>query len=133
VTTALDSSVLWAIAKEEQDGAAWLDQLIACRAEGRLVACDIVWAETRPAFPSAAAHSEFFTQLGVHFDASDESVANLAGEIQDHYRKAGGKRLRLTADFMIGAHAAIRADRLATKDDGFFRAQFLKLTVVRPL
>lgn len=98
-----------------------------------MVACDIVWAETRPAFPSTAAHTEFFTQLGVHFDPSDESVANLAEEIQDHYRKAGGKRLRLTADFMIGAHAAIRADRLATKDDGFFRAQFLKPTVVRPV
>jgi predicted nucleic acid-binding protein len=69
----------------------------------------------------------------VHFDASDESFANLAGEIQDHYRKAVSKRLSLTADFMIRAHAAVRADRLATKDDGFFRAQFLKLTVVRPV
>ena len=52
--------------------------------------------------------------------------------IHDRYRKAGGKRLRLIADFLIGAHAAMRATRLATKDDGFFRAQFRKLSVVRP-
>ena len=127
MTTAVDSSVLWAIAKGEEDGPGWLEKLAECRAEGRLVVCDIVWAETRPAFPTAAAHAGFFSQLGVHFDPSDEAVANLAGEIQDRYRKAGGKRLRL-----IGAHAAMRATRLATKDDGFFRAQFRKLSVVRP-
>lgn len=132
MTTAVDSSVLWAIAKGEEDGPGWLEKLAECRAEGRLVVCDIVWAETRPAFPTAAAHAGFFSQLGVHFDPSDEAVANLAGEIQDRYSKAGGKRLRLIADFLIGAHAAMRATRLATKDDGFFRAQFRKLSVVRP-
>jgi predicted nucleic acid-binding protein len=132
VTTAVDSSVLWAIAKGEEDGAAWLDQLMVCRAEGRLVACDIVWAEIRPAFPTAATHAHFLAQIGVHFDPSDAAVANLAGEIQDRYRKSGGKRLRLIADFLIGAHAVVRASRLATKDDGFFREQFRKLTVVRP-
>ena len=60
--------------------------------------------------------------------AVDSSV--LGGS--NRYRKAGGKRLRLIADFLIGAHAAMRATRLATKDDGFFRAQFRKLSVVRP-
>ncbi len=130
--TAVDSSVLWAIAKGEADGSEWLEKLAECRSEGRLVVCDIVWAETRPAFPTAASHVSFFTQLGVHFDPSDEAVANLAGEIQDRYRKAGGKRLRLTADFLIGAHAVVRANRLDTKDDGFFRDQFRKLTVFLP-
>ncbi|MSU54100.1 MAG: hypothetical protein CK538_01515 [Opitutia bacterium] len=132
MTTAVDSSVLWAIAKGEEDGSAWLEKLAECRAEGRLIVCDIVWAETRLAFPNATAHAGFFAQLGVHLDPSDGAVANLAGEIQDRYRKAGGKRLRLIADFLIGAHAAMRATRLATKDDGFFRAQFRKLSVVRP-
>jgi predicted nucleic acid-binding protein len=133
VITAVDSSVLWAIAKGESDGAEWLEKLAECRAEGRLVVCDIVWAETRPAFATAAAHAGFFARLGVHFDPSDETVADLAGEIQDNYRRAGGKRLRLTADFLIGAHAAVRTHRLATKDDGFFREQFRKLPVVRPV
>jgi predicted nucleic acid-binding protein len=133
LTTAIDSSVLWAIAKGEADGAAWLESLAECRAQGRLVICDIVWAETRAAFPSAAAHAGFLERLGVHFEASDPAVANLAGEIHDRYRRAGGKRIRLTADFLIGAHATLRASRLATKDDGFFREQFRRLSVVRPV
>jgi len=132
VITAGDSSVLWAIAKGDFDGADWLEKMAECRAEGRLVVCDIVWAETRPAFPAAAAHASFCARLGVNFDGFDETVANLAGEIHDRYRKAGGKRLRLTADFLIGAHAVVRANRLATKADGFFRGHFRKLAVVRP-
>ena len=132
MTTAIDSSVLWAIAKGEADGAAWLETLAESRAEGRLVICDIVWAETRPAFASAEAHAGFLERLGVHFDVIDAAVASFAGEIHDRYRRSGGKRMRLTADFLIGAHAALRANRLATKDDGFFREQFRKLAIVRP-
>jgi hypothetical protein len=132
VITAVDSSVLWAIAKGEADGAAWLETLAKCRVEGRLVVCDIVWAETRVGFPTATAQAGFFERMGVHFDLSDAAVATLAGEIHDRYRRAGGKRTRLTADFLIGAHAMVRANRLATKDDGFFREQFRKLAVVRP-
>jgi predicted nucleic acid-binding protein len=133
VTTAIDSSVLWAIAKGEADGAAWLESLVMWRAEGRLIVCDIVWAETRMAFPSASEHAVFLGRLGVHFDATVEATANMAGEIHDRYRRAGGKRNRLLADFLIGAHAVQQADGIATKDDGFFRAHFRKLTVVRPL
>ena len=120
------------MAKGEVDGAAWLETLAECRAEGRLVVCAIEWAETRAGFPTAAAQAGFFERMGVYFDPSDTAVATLAGEIHDRYRGAGGKRIRLTADFLIGAHAAVRANRLATKDDGFFREQFRKLAVVRP-
>lgn len=131
--TSIDSSVLWAIAKGDEDGASWLETLAECRATGPLVVCEIVWAETRAAFPTAVAHAGFLERLGVHFDASDAAVATLAGELQDRYRRAGGKRARVTADFLIGAHAALRANRLATKDDGFFRDHFRKLAVVRPV
>ena len=61
--TAVDSSVLWAIAKGEADGAAWLETLAKCRVEGRLVVCDIVWAETRVGFPTATAQAGFFEAL----------------------------------------------------------------------
>ncbi|MSU51278.1 MAG: PIN domain-containing protein [Opitutus sp.] len=132
MTTAIDSSVLWAIAKGEADGSAWLEMLAKCREEGRLVICETVWAETRAAFPSAAAHAGYLERLGVHFDAANVATANLAGEIHDRFRRAGGRRIRLTADFLIGAHAALQANRLATKDDGFFREQFRRLKVERP-
>jgi predicted nucleic acid-binding protein len=132
VTTAIDSSVLFSIAKNETDGAVWLETLGECRAEGHLTVCEVVWAETRAMFASAEAHAAFLDRLGMHFDPADAPVATLAGEIHDRYRRAGGKRVRLVADFLIGAHAALRANRLATKDDGFFREHFRRLIIVRP-
>ena len=45
MTTAVDTSVLIAIAKGEADAEAWVELLIVARAEGELVVCDVVVAE----------------------------------------------------------------------------------------
>jgi hypothetical protein len=46
------------------------------------------------------------------------------------YRKAGGKRDRILADFLIGAHALHEADRLLTRDRGFYRLHFANLVIL---
>lgn len=45
---------------------------------------------------------------------------------------AGGSRRRIVADFLIGAHGASVADRLLSRDRGFYRKHFETLTVVDP-
>jgi predicted nucleic acid-binding protein len=46
------------------------------------------------------------------------------------YRAGGGKRTRLIADFVIGAHAQIRGGRLLTHDRGFYRRHFEGLQIL---
>ncbi|HYT09606.1 MAG TPA: type II toxin-antitoxin system VapC family toxin [Mycobacteriales bacterium] len=100
--------------------------------EGGLVACDVVWAEAAAAFPSADEIIGAMDRLGVRFAPLDAEVCVQAGGAWRSYRRAGGSRARILADFLIGAHAAARADRLLTRDRGFYRKHFDRLVVVDP-
>lgn len=72
------------------------------------------------------------TTLGAAFSMLEKRSADRAGEAWRSYRKRGGSRQRVVADFLIGAHASLQADRLLTRDRGFYRSYFPDLTVVDP-
>ena len=130
MTTAVDSSVVLAILKQQADGPAWLERLVEIRGGGRLVVCDVVWAETAVAFVKAGDHATAMAALGLEFSALTEESAARAGQMCLAYRSAGGKRERIIGDFMIGAHAIVQAQQLLTADQGFFRKHFRGLAVV---
>lgn len=106
--------------------------IIACQAEGQLVACEVVWAEVASFFPSSDATRDAISRLGVEFSPVGLETALLASNAWKVYRSRGGKRGRVVADFLIGAHALSQAERLLTRDRGFYRAYFSRLKVLDP-
>ena len=71
-------------------------------------------------------------RLRVGFSALEEAEALDAGTVWAEYRRRGGTRQRMVADFLVGAHARGKAERLLTRDRGFFGSYFAGLEIVDP-
>jgi predicted nucleic acid-binding protein len=99
---------------------------------GAVIACPAVWAEIVPYFDSAQAAADAMAAAEVSFSAFDEGGSLRAGSAWREYRRSGGSRERVIADFLIGAHAGVFADRLLTRDRGFYRRYFRELDVLDP-
>ncbi|MGH3092492.1 MAG: hypothetical protein ACRDOG_09240 [Gaiellaceae bacterium] len=72
------------------------------------------------------------TRLGMVFEPVQAEAALAAGAAWKVYRSRGGGRERVVADFLIGAHALHQAERLLTRDRGFYRSYFGRLRVLDP-
>jgi predicted nucleic acid-binding protein len=132
VITAVDSSVLVAIYKGELDGQAWLEIIQAQGGTGRLVVCEVVFAETAALFADAEGVVRFLQDLDIQYDPIQPTAAIFAGGIFKAYRRSGGPRLHLIPDFLIGSHALHQADQLAAADQGFLRRYFPRLKIIAP-
>ncbi len=71
-------------------------------------------------------------RLGVELETIGIEAALAGGAAWRDYRRRGGRRQRVAADFLIGAHALRQADRLLTRDRGFYRRYFAGLKVLDP-
>jgi hypothetical protein len=131
--TAVDTNILLDVfGADPEFGQRSAAALRACLREGRLVACEVVWAETASFFPSPAAARGSMERLEVGFSPLDVEAALAASGAWRKHRAKGGRRERVAADFLIGAHAQLHAGRLLTRDRGFYRACFLGLKILDP-
>jgi predicted nucleic acid-binding protein len=133
-TTAVDTNVLLDVLAAnppfvEASGRA----LLEARHVGAVVVSEMVYAELAAAFRGDQERlQEFLGDMAIRLLPSPQQALAEGGRIWRAYRDAGGPRNRILADFLIGAHAQARSDRLLTRDRGFFRRWFEDLEIVDP-
>lgn len=131
--TAIDTNVLIDIfGADPIHGVHSKEAIRSCINQGSLVACEVVWAEVSAVFPSESDAQEVLQTLGVQFSPLGIDASLFAGRLWKAYRQKGGRRDRMVADFLIGAHALHHADALLTRDRGFYRSGMPKLKIIDP-
>jgi predicted nucleic acid-binding protein len=128
--TAIDSSVLLCLLRQQAGWKNWRDILSLASEEGSLLICPAVFAECSIGFPSVKQALAKFDSLSIIYDPISPESAYLAGQMFLRYRQAGGPRQHLVPDFLIAAHASVQADRLAAVDRGYLRSYFPDLTIL---
>ena len=126
-------------------------------AQGALVICESVYAELAAQFPSRQTLEAFLTDTNIGLRASSLETLHRASEAWRVYaqvRHSQGMRCpacgaiqsvtcsscgtlitvrqHILTDFLIGAHALLQADRLLTRDLGYYHTYFKNLLVVTP-
>ena len=123
--TAVDTNVLLdAFLPDDRFGPQSRDLLEAAYNAGGIIVCDVVYAELVPGFRDRAALDGALRAVNAQLSPLDTSIAWEAGVRWRRYRRAGGPRVRILADFLIGAHALAVADVFLTRDRGFYDTYF---------
>lgn len=130
---ALDSSVLLDILIGDPHFAESSEACVGdALASEDVVVCAAVLAEVQAMLDTSVSLMDTLATLGIRFVPTHEAAAMRAGHMNKRFRSRGGRRERVVADFLIGAHALLQCDALITRDAGFFRDYFKGLKLVVP-
>lgn len=129
----VDTNVLIDLATNDPVWADWSQQqLDAAAMRGPLIIDEIVYAELSVGFAQVEALDAFLAEAEIEMRHLPKAALFLAGKAFARYRKAGGARKSILADFFIGAHAAVSMMPLLTRDAGRYRTYFPTLDLIAP-
>jgi predicted nucleic acid-binding protein len=112
----IDSSVLLDVFTEDPQWLTWSqEQLTRAAQRGAIVLNAVVLAEIAPRFSRIEDLRSALPPMTV-IEEIPAAAAFLAGHAHAQYRRAGGSREAILPDFLIGAHAAVTARPLLTRD-----------------
>jgi predicted nucleic acid-binding protein len=131
--TALDANVILdVLLGTTSDAEVSAQALRRAELDGALTISAICYAEVAGNFPLQSRADDFFELIGCTVQEIDREIAFLASSFYRSYKKRGGDRTRILPDFLIAAHAQLKADRLLTCDKRFFGSAFPKLKTIAP-
>lgn len=129
----VDSNIFYDLFEVDSNWKSWsLQQLKSQRKVHELAINPIIYAELSPAFSSQETLDRHVEDMEMQLHEMPKSALYLAGMVQRVYRRAGGPRVSLLPDFLIGAHAAVLGCGILTRDARRYSTYFPNVPLVTP-
>jgi predicted nucleic acid-binding protein len=129
----LDANVVLDVWNPDPTWQAWsCNQLRILSVLHELAINPIVYAEISVSFATPTALDKKLEDLGILVEDIPRRAAFLAGKAYVHYRRQGGMKSNVLADFFIGAHAAVLGCLLLTRDTRRYSAYFPSVRLIAP-
>lgn len=130
----VDTNVLIDVLEDDPVWADWSIQQLRAQSQIHELAINpIIYAELSQIFSSFEALDDVVTQLGLAMQEVPRPALFLAGKAFVRYRKVGGGKNNVLADFFIGAHAAVKKLPLLTRDAKRYRSYFPSVELIVPV
>ncbi len=129
----VDTNVLVDVLEDDPEWADWsIAQLRAQSQIYRLAINPIIYSESSLTFSSVEALDRTIDDLGLAMMEIPKPALFLAGKAFVRYRRQGGQKQSVLADFFIGAHAAVSQYPLLTRDTRRYASYFPKVELITP-
>ena len=129
----VDTNVLVDVLENDPDWADWsISQLQAQSKVHRLVINPIIYSELSLTFSTAEALDRTLDGMSLAMLDIPRPALFLAGKAFVQYRRSGGRKNNVLADFFIGAHAAVTGLPVLTRDTRRYTNYFPSVQLVAP-
>lgn len=129
----VDTNVLVDVLENDPQWADWsIGQLRAQSKVHRLAINPVIYAELSLTFSTADALDRTLDDLDLTLLELPRAALFLAGKAFVRYRRQGGTKGNVLADFFIGAHAAVAGLPLLTRDTRRYAAYFPSISLLTP-
>ncbi len=129
----VDTNVLVDVLEDDPDWADWsVRQLRAQSQVHELLINPVIYSELSLTFNSVQALDDAVEGLGLTMQELPRPALFLAGKAFVKYRRGGGSRVNVLADFFIGAHAAVMSCAILTRDPRRYKNYFPRVALIVP-
>lgn len=129
----VDTNVLVDVLEDDPEWADWsISQLRAQSKIHRLAINPIIYSELSLTFSTVEALDRTIDDLGLTMIEIPRPALFLAGKAFVRYRRQGGKKNNVLADFFIGAQAAVSRYPILTRDTRRYSTYFSGVNLIAP-
>jgi predicted nucleic acid-binding protein len=129
----VDTNVLVDVLVNDPEWADWsTSQLRAQSQIHRLIINPIIYAELSLTFSSVEALDRMLADMVLAVMEVPKPALFLAGKAFVQYRRRGGQKSNVLADFFVGAHAAVARLPVLTRDAQRYQSYFPSVRLVTP-